>query len=81
MTQLSNDDPLREVLGPALSEMSLIELRHTILRVVDQVRRGQAQIIEAHARLEGALGLVAELRAEIADLKGELAEFEDPGQR
>jgi len=65
------------ILFPAIADMSVEELRHTILRVVDQLRRFQAQVIETSARFEGALGLVAELRAEKAELEQRLAELGD----
>lgn len=66
------------VMFSAIAEMSMDELRHTILRVVDQLRRFQAQMVETNARFEGALGLVATLRAEKAELEVRLAELEDP---
>jgi len=66
------------VMFSAIAEMSMDELRHTILRVVDQLRRFQAQMVETNARFEGALGLVATLRAEKAELEVQLAELKDP---
>jgi len=66
------------IMFSAIAEMSADELRHTILRVVDQLRRFQAQVVETNARFEGALGLVATLRAEKAEIEEQLAELEDP---
>jgi len=66
------------IMYSAIADMSADELRHTILRVVDQLRRFQAQMVETNARFEGALGLVATLQADKVELEERLAELEGP---
>lgn len=77
MHDVNNLEPAEQILYPDIAHMSIDELRHTILRVVDQLRRFQAQVVETHARFEGALGLVATLRAEKAELEERLSELDD----
>jgi hypothetical protein len=77
MNQTLHSDPILGVLDSTLSEMSVSELRHTILRVVDTLRHSQAQIIEIQARFEGALGAIAELESKNAELKDRILEIDE----
>lgn len=58
------NDLTSHLMFSAIATMSVEDLRHTVLRLVDQLRHTQSQTTETHARFEGALGLVAELRAQ-----------------
>lgn len=58
------NDLTSHLMFSAIATMSVEDLRHTVLQLVDQLRHTQAQTTETHARFEGALGLVAELRAQ-----------------
>ena len=58
------NDLTNHLMFSAIATMSVEDLRHTVLRLVDQLRHTQAQTTETHARFEGALGVMAELRAQ-----------------
>lgn len=77
MGSTEGSEDSEHIMFSAIADMNIDDLRHTVLRVVDQLRHFQAQVIETNARFEGALGLVAELRAEKAELEQRLTELED----
>ena len=58
------NDLTSHLMFSAIATMSVEDLRHTVLRLVDQLRHTQAQTTETHARFEGALGVMAELQAQ-----------------
>lgn len=65
-------DMTNHLMFSAIATMSVEDLRHTVLRLVDQLRHTQAETTETHARFEGALGVMAELRAQNHRLEVEL---------
>lgn len=55
--------------APIIDGGDVQELKLALLRSIDHARKSSAEVAEYKAKLDGALGLIAQLRSEIESLR------------
>lgn len=63
--------------APIIDRGDIQELKLALLRSIDHARKSAAEVAEYKAKLDGALGLIAELRSEIEILRRHLGTAPD----
>jgi len=76
---MQNDPSDRQTRMSALIEdKSIEELRQTTLQAIDHAYKSAAEVAEAWATFQGAMGTIAELRESNRQLRERIAELEHP---
>jgi hypothetical protein len=70
-----------ERIAGLIEDMSVEELRRTTLQAIDHAYKVSAEVAEATAKLQGALGTIEALREENQHLRRRLAGRGGPAQR
>ena len=70
-----------ERIAGLLEELSVEDLRRTTLQAIDHAYKASAEVAEAQATVQGALGTIAALRAENQQLRDRLAGRGGPAER
>jgi hypothetical protein len=70
-----------ERIADLLEDLSVEDLRRTTLQAIDHAYKASAEVADAQATVQGALGTIAALRAENQQLRDRLSGRGGPAER